>query len=193
MRLKRSMAWVLMGLFLTAVIFIVGCKNFGSPEYELKIEIGDGAAGTPLAGTYVYDEFETVEYEYTSEDENVKIEVVVNGNKKVVAGELIMYTDLDVQVRIIDIRGDWTFTMKRGNDSEEEYTINFFGATAFDGTFTDDRGYTGNWTVNGDTLTMTYIDWQDYVFTGSIDQPTGNMEGTWSGDENTGEWEALRG
>jgi hypothetical protein len=193
MRLKRSTAWILMGLFLTAVIFVASCKNFGSPEYELKITIGDGTTGTPLAGTYVYDEFETVEYDYTSEEENVKIEVVVNGNKKVVAGELIMYTDLDVQVRIIDIRGDWTFTMKRGNDNEEEYTVNFSGATAFEGTFTDDRGYAGNWTVNGEVLTMTYVDWQDYVFTGSIDEPEGNMEGTWSGDGDTGEWQAVRG
>lgn len=192
MRLMRVNLWILLTMLIGFIVLISGCKNFGSPEYELRIEIGEGITGVPQAGTYVYKEFEKVEYGYTHEDPNIRIEVLSNGNKKDVAGELTLYTDVVLTVRIIDIRGDWTFTMTIDSSNEEEYKISFLGDTAFAGTFTDDRGYTGEWTVDGDDLTMTYHDWLDYIFTGSIDLSDATMEGDWSGEDSTGEWEANR-
>ena len=168
------------------------CKNFGIPDFELKIEIKEGVQGTPPAGTYVYRELEVIEYQYTPRDDQHYVEVLVNGSRWLSSGSFTMYTDLEVVVQIIDIRGTWAVTMEPPSEEEDEedviFNITFEGADLLSGDFTDDRGYSGEWKIEDTTLTITYADWLDYVFTGAIT----TMSGTWEGQGQEGSWDAVR-
>ncbi len=181
------------GLVMFLVVFILplvfaGCNGFGSPDFTMTVVLEDESTGTPDAGTYTFDEFEEVDYNYLPADENVQIEVLVNGNPRLPYGQFVMYNDINVVVRIIDIRGEWAFEYLVEDGSNLEMDITFEGSTPFEGTFTDSRGYTGIWKVEKDDLTMTYNNWADYVFTGYISSMSGNYKG--EGIELT--WNASR-
>lgn len=168
------------------------CKNFGVPDFTLKIEIKEGAQGTPPAGEYVYKELEVIEYQYTPEDDQHHVEVLVNGSRWLSSGSFTMFTDLEVVVQIIDIRGTWAITLEPPSDEENGedviFNITFEGADLLSGDFTDDRGYSGEWNIDDTTLTITYADWLDYKLTGDI----ATMSGTWKGQGKEGTWDAVR-
>ena len=154
-----------------------GCNGFGSPEFTLNVILEDGCTGTPEAGTYTMNELDTIEYEYFPAEENVQIEVFMNSSYRGSSGTLIMYNNVTMIVRIIDVRDDWEFSYYIEDSSKVEMTITFAGDTPFAGTFSDSRGYSGTWTVESDSFVMTYDDWADYVFTGSVTSMSGDYIG----------------
>lgn len=165
------------------------CKGFGIPDWTLEITFEEGVAGTPGPGVYSYEELTTIDYSYYPIDEQNRVEVLVNDNRWSPAGEFIMYTNINVLVRIFDLRGTWDFTLEdNDSDDEMEFSIGFFGNNVLSGGFNDSQGYSGTWNVDGNTLTITYTDWFDYVLTGYID----TMVGDWTGDGKTGTWSATR-
>jgi hypothetical protein len=103
-----------------------------------------------------------------------------------------MYTDLEVVVQIIDIRGTWAVTLEPSSEEADKedviFNITFEGADLLSGDFTDDRGYSGEWKIEDTTLTITYADWVDYVLTGAIT----TMKGTWKSQGKEGPWDAVR-
>jgi len=176
--MKKRMKIVLPVAVLTLLLISFGgCKNFGSPDYTLTVVIEDGCTGTPEAGTYTLDELEEIEFEYLPPEEDIVIEVLINDSLYGESGSFIMYNNITLIVRILDIRGNWLLSYTRENDNDKEITVTFSGDTPFGGTFTDSDGHNGIWTVESDDLTMTYSDWADYVFTGSISSMTGNYIG----------------
>ena len=175
-------------LFSIAASLLSGCKNIANPEYTMTVELSQGIEGTPVAGTYVHNEFDKVEYDYKSTDENVQIELLVNGAKKPISGTFTIYNNFTVAVHRIDIRDTWEFSYLKEDGTTEKMDIVFSGDTIFSGTFSDSRGYLGVWTVANDDFTMTYSDWSDYVFTGNIS----TMVGTYKGKGLSGSWKASR-
>jgi len=154
-----------------------GCTGFGTPEYTLIVILEDGCTGTPDDGTYTVNELDAIEYEYFPAEENVQIEVSVNEGFRSSAGSLIMYNNATMTVRIIDIRDDWEFAYYIEDGSQNNMTITFAGDTPFAGTFSDSHGYSGTWTVESDSFIMTYENWADYVFTGSVTSMAGDYYG----------------
>ncbi len=175
-------------LFFVTVSFITGCKAIANPEYSITIEISEGIEGTPAPGTYIHKEFDKIDYKYKSTDENVQVELLVNGTKKALEGTFVVYNNFTVSVRRIDIRDTWEFSYLKEDGTTGNMDITFSGDTIFSGKFTDSRGYNGVWTVANDDLTMTYSDWFDYVFTGKISI----MTGTYKGKGLSGSWKAAR-
>ena len=173
----------LINIKLLAVVLIMisfsfsGCNGFGSPELTLNVIIEDGCTGSPETGTYTVNELEQIDYEYLPPSENIEIEVLVNDGSHSDSGSFVMYNNVTLTVRIIDIRGNWLFAYYIEDGTQPEMTIIFTGDTPFAGTFTDSRGYSGVWIVDGNNLTMTYSDWFDYVFTGTISSMTGSYLG----------------
>lgn len=175
-------------LSITMIVLLSGCKDFGVPDFELKIDFGDDVIGTPTAGNYTHKELTEIKYSYEAIDSQFRVEVVANGNRWLPEGSFLMYTDMEIQVRIIDIRGDWEFILKEEDEDDLEFTVTFLGNNLLSGDFTDNRGYRGTWVVSGEDLTMNYDNWQGYELIGSII----SMEGTWNRAGNTGTWSAGR-
>jgi hypothetical protein len=107
-----------------------------------------------------------------------------------------MYNNMDVLVRILDIRGTWEVELSvkdpdTGLEVESiEFNITFTGDNLLSGEFTDDRGYEGTWSIDGITINISYIDWQEYTLEGLIT----TMEGTFNSDpeDKEGTWRARR-
>lgn len=165
------------------------CKGFGIPDWTLEIIFEEGVAGTPSAGVYTYKELTTIDYNYYPIDNQHRVEVLINNARWSPAGQLIMYTDTKIVVRLFDLRGNWDFTLDDSNSSDEmKFSIGFFGDSVLSGGFNDSQGHSGTWNISGNNLTITYTDWLDYVLTGSIS----SMSGDWTGDGKTGTWSATR-
>jgi hypothetical protein len=190
MKSKILQTYVPIILSIAIVLYLSGCKGFGVPDYELSIQIGSGVEGTPPSGTYTYKELSTIDYSYKPLNSEHQVEVVVNGSRWASAGTFTMYTNLEVVVQIIDIRGTWDFRLKSTDANVEtmEFSITFSGKTPITGDFTDDRGYKGTWTIDGANLTMTYTNWENYSLTGSII----TMKGNWTNNDKSGTWGAIR-
>ena len=165
------------------------CKSFGIPDWTLEITFEEGVAGTPTPGVYTYEELAKIEYSYYPIDDQHRVEVLVNNNRWSPAGEFIMYTNINVLVRLFDIRGNWDFTLKIKDTTDEmEFSIGFFGDNVLSGGFNDSQGHSGTWNIDGNKLTITYTNWFDYVLTGEIS----TMSGEWAGNGKTGTWNANR-
>jgi hypothetical protein len=198
MKGKRAQKYSLYAAIIIGIAIILSfssCKNFGIPEFELKITIEEGVEGTPEAGVYARKDLSVIDYKYIAINPGHTVEVIVNGSRWVSEGQFTMYSDLDVVARIIDIRGTWNFELKyKDPDTGEEqdpieFNITFSGNNFLSGIFTDDRGYSGTWDVVGITVTIIFNNWQDYELTGSIS----TMDGTWEGGgKSGGTWRAVR-
>jgi hypothetical protein len=169
------------------------CKEFGIPDYTLTISIAEGITGTPSAGVSEHKELEAIEYNYIPENEELTVEVLVNGGRWAPSGTFTMFTDINVEVNLFDVRGTWDVNFNQPSDSEEddlEFRITFIGDDLLAGSFTDDRGqgYEGLWTIAGNVITITYSNWQNYILTGNIPQ----MSGSWTGENKSSSWNASR-
>lgn len=197
MKGKRAQKYSLYASIIIGIAIILSfssCKNFGIPEFELKITTEEGVEGTPEAGVYPYKDLSVIDYKYIAVNPEHTVEVIVNGTRWNSEGQFTMFTDLDVVARIIDIRDTWRFELRytdpdTGEEQDPiEFKITFSGNDLLFGEFTDDRGYSGTWDINGITITVIFSDWQDYELIGSIV----TMDGTWEGDEKKGTWRAVR-
>lgn len=196
MKIENISKRLKIGLIPLIFIFILlmsfsfnSCKGFGIPDWTLEITFEEGVAGTPIPGVYSYEELTTIEYSYYPIDDQHRVEVLVNNARWPAAGQLIMYINTNVVVRLFDIRGNWDFTLDdNDSDDEMEFSIDFFGGNVLSGGFTDSQGHSGTWNIIGNSLTITYTDWLDYVLTGEIS----TMKGEWTGDEKKGTWSATR-
>ena len=178
----RSRLSTICGTIILSIILVLsisGCKEFGIPDHTLIVVIENGVTGTPTSGEYTHKELDKIEYNYIPENSEHTVEVLVNGGRWTSSGELTMYADINMEVRIFDIRDTWTFRMNPPSDSDDdtiEFTVTFSGDDFLTGSFTDSRGYKGLWTISETDLTMNYSNWQNYIFKGTI--PT--MTGTWT-------------
>jgi len=196
MKITTYLKKVNKNIFPLFIIFIIiyslsltGCKGFGAPDWELNVAIQDGIDGTPTAGSYTYKELETVEYNYYPIDDELTIEVLVNGSSWDLAGTFVMYNNINVVVTIFDIRGMWTITYKDDESEDEfDFVLEFTGDDLLSGNIIDDRGYVGSWEIIDSALTITYGNWENFVFSGSV--PT--MSGTYTNGSSTGTWSADR-
>ncbi len=165
------------------------CKGFGTPDWQLEITFEEGVAGHPTPGVYTYKELEKIDYSYYPINEQHRVEVLVNNGRWSPAGEFIIYNNMNVLVRLFDMRGNWDFTLKVNNTTDKiEFSIGFFGDNVLSGGFNDSKGHSGTWNISGNTLTITYSNWLSYILTGDIN----NMSGNWTGDGKTGTWSAIR-
>ena len=180
---------ILLGLCTLVVLPLTKCKGFGSPQYDLTIELEDGVTGTPPPGTETLDELTAKPYEYKSIDGVSPVIVFVNGSRWEPTGTFNLYSDMEVLVKLLDVRGTWTIKLKTTTISEEdrEFNIVLSGNSLNEGTFTDDRGYKGTWDIVNDVITIIYEDWEDYQLGGTVS----TMRGNWVGEEKQGTWSAT--
>lgn len=176
------------GLFLTLLVVLLLQPSCGwkTPEFTLTVTVGEGISGTPDTGTYVYQEFEEVEYRYEFQEGAIQPEIYLNNLRMLtLEGIVVMYNDITLTVEQIDIRKEWVLSFNRQDDEDIEWKMNFTGPDLRSGTFSDDRGYSGTWEVTGtNDITFVYGDWADYVFSGTLSSLSGN----WTGEGQSGSW-----
>jgi hypothetical protein len=188
-RLMKSALFLLPGLLL--IFALNSCKDFGTPDWELSVSVEEGVEGTPSTGVYQHKELTTIDYNYYPLNEDNTLEVLVNDSRESASGQLIMYTNITLVVRVFDIRDTWNIALQEDDSDDEPITfdITFSGSNFLSGTFTDTQGHSGTWSITSTTLTITYDDWENYELIGTIPL----MSGTWSnGDDITGTWSAVR-
>lgn len=188
-KLSRYSALTAIALSLLLALFTGACKKFGIPDYTLKITIEDGIQGLPSAGEYVHKDLTVIEYNYESEDPNLAVEVIFNGSRWSPEGTITMYNDFEMEVRHVNLLGEWRFTLTDSSDSaiQQEFVITFDGEFG-SGNFIDDRGFSGTWHQEDKILYMSYSDWEVYLLEGS---PI-TMAGTYSNGAAAGVWSAER-
>lgn len=184
-------AVLIFGIPILLFLSLSSCKNFGMPDYQLSITVESGVEGAPESGVYSYQELSAIDYNYIPLDALYTVEVMVNGGRWAAQGTFVMYTNLEVVARIIDIRDTWVFTIQRtdSTDEEPEFNVTFSGEGLLSGSFTDDRGYSGTWNIAGQVITMIYNDWLGQEFIGSIV----TMSGDWNSEgSKIGTWSANK-
>jgi hypothetical protein len=184
-KMKLRLFLIAVYLLITASIFQTGC-GWGSPDFTLTVVLGEGITGTPDSGTYDYKEFSEVQYKYDFDQNGIQPEIMVNNYRKLTLEDsLIMYCDIIMTVKQIDIRKEWTLVFSEADVDDINWKITFSGADLRSGTFSDDRGFSGTWEVTGtNNLTFRYGNWQDYVFTGTLT----SRSGSWKGEGRSGTW-----
>jgi len=196
-KLKVFRTVILGALFLSLVLFIGGCKNFGIPDYKITVIFEEaGIQGTPAEGESVYTDLEKVDYEYSAIDEKYSVEVYVNYEPWNPSGTLTMYSNISIMVRFFDVRGVWEIRLKDPNQiTLETFKMTIIGDDMVSGTFTDDRGESGTWEKDGDYYVLTYADWEGYILGGKNQVSSAYtviLSGGWEGAGQFGFFEAVR-
>jgi hypothetical protein len=181
--------WNKLGFLLLFVLLAAFQSSCGwkTTEFTLTVIVGEGITGVPESGTYLYQEFDEIEYRYEFDDQvSIQPEMFLNKNRNLVLeGILVMYCDTTLTIEQIDIRKDWKMVMSEEDLDDVDWVITFSGADLRSGTFSDDRGYIGTWEVTGSNdLTVSYDDWGDYTFSGTLSSLAGN----WQGEGRSGSW-----
>jgi hypothetical protein len=192
MKTKTNSVLAVFRVLLSACILIVpllSCNFFGIPSYELKVTVKDGVLGTPENGQHSYKDLTSVEYAYTPANYLHTVEVVYEGARLEASGNFIIYTNVALEARLVDIRAIWTITIYNSDTTTlATADVTFSGADILGGTFSDSRSLAGTWDGTSNKITMTYGNWENYVLIGTLF----SMSGTWSNGDATGTWSATR-
>ncbi len=191
MRPMAARTLLLSGLALALLLALPGCKKFGTPDYKLTVSLDAGVTGTPLAGSYTHPDLTQVQYSYSAQDSDLAATVTMNGTNFAAEGTLTMYCDTEVVVKVLDVRGSWTVTLSPSDTSSSTitYEMTLAGPTAKSGSFSDDRGHFGTWSIASQTLTITYANWEKFILTGTVGTSQG---GTYTNGDGSGTWSATR-
>ena len=193
MKTGETMKKCVIALMIPAIVLLSSCNNFGSPEYSVTVILGSGISGTPAAGTYMYKEFDSVDYSYTPQDGATVPVVTINGSVYEASGTLTMYANVQIEAYQSDIRGTWSFVLTDDTSSAtiSQMDITLSGTNLLNGTFMDSQGNGGEWSIgtDGDALTLTYSNWYNTVLSGTV---SAMSSGTWTGFDSTGTWTATQ-
>jgi len=188
------------GLFIMIFAFVLlmintGCKDFGVPDYNFTVTLGDGVSGLPAAGSYSYKELSTINYEYIFTDNTERSPgVFINNSYSSYpsAGTITMYRDMEIFVGDVIIEGSWNLVITDKDETKTETTFLFTsGVTKLEGTFTDGRGYTGTWKNVDNKVFISFTNWDGRVFEGEVSPKY--LSGTmFFGETGLGTWTMTR-
>ncbi len=185
---KRAVSRALSACML--IIPLLSCGFFGIPDYELTVTIDEGIQGTPDSGQYSYKDLTLIEYAYIPDNSLNTVEVIYEGSRMEATGSIRMYTHAAMEVHLVDIRDTWTVSMYSSVGALlTSFDVTFSGTDLIGGTFSDSRDLSGTWDGAQNSLTITYDNWESFIFTGTLF----SMSGTWSNGINiSGTWNASR-
>ena len=174
------------------LIFMPGCKTTEVVKYTLTVDLGTGATGYPFSGSYQKDQNEVVSYSYTLEAgfENLTVTldgivITPNGTFTVTGNHTLKITAEEV----FDIRGDWNLTLYWTGFPSDSWTITFSGGLS-SGTYMDEYGHTGTYTVNSSSVEIDYPVYP-MKLVGSFSSQT-EMSGDITEAVGTGTWSATK-
>ena len=192
MKMKKNSAIAVFkaaAVVLALILPLAGCNFFGIPEYQLSVTVEPGVTGTPTTRTELLADLTEVEYAYTPVNSLHTVEVIFNGSQATASGTVTMYRDITLEARLVDVRDAWLVkSYKTDGTAIETFTITLAGSDILGGTFSDSRGYSGTWTGASNKVVITFSNWENYIFTGTLF----SMSGSWANGSAAGTWSADR-
>ncbi len=128
-------------------------------DYKLTVTVGAGVAGTPLTGTYYYQQGTKVAYSYSLLTGYKGLSVKVEGVEAEASGSITMSEDFVINASAevkYDIRTPWTLSETYNDGSHFEVTVTFSG-TLTGGTVTDSEGGAGIYEFIDDTVDFNLV------------------------------------
>jgi len=128
-------------------------------EYKLTVTVGAGVAGTPLTGTYYYQQGTKVAYSYSLLAGYKGLSVKVEGVEAEAKGSITMSEDFVINASAevkYDIRTPWKLSETYNDGSHFEVTVTFSG-TLTGGTVTDSEGGAGIYEFVDDTVDFNLV------------------------------------
>lgn len=180
-------------LVFIGLIFTPGCKTTEDVAYTLTVNLGTGATGTPLSGSYQKNQNEQVPYGYTLEQGYQNLEVTLDGTAVAAAGVITMtgnHTLVITAEEVFDIRGQWHLTLDWSGYPSESWNITFSGGLT-SGTYMDTNGHTGTYTVDGSNVNIDYTSSYSMRLVGSFSSQT-EMSGDITEAVGSGTWSASK-
>jgi hypothetical protein len=185
-------------------LFLPGCSTTDEPEdfqkYELNVIVGEGVSGTPVQGTYPYNEGDTVNYSYELMD-NYKNLTVTLDNDEVEASGTVTITEVHnlkaLADPIFDVTGSWTLSEEYDDGSLFDVTAVFSGSLG-SGIVTDSDGGEGIYAVDEYNQVEFNLNFDNitYEYEGRLDganSMAGSCKKASGSGTSYGYWTATRG
>lgn len=185
--MKKQFLYFSAFIFICILIVQPACKIVEEAQpatkYILTVIQGEGVSGVPAAGTYNYDENQTVTYSYTATAGYEALDVALDGITIANSGFISMDSNhtLDVTA-VFDLTGEWDGYHAEGPNGEGiHYSLHLtFSGGGATGTITCTEGkswpVTGTYTLNGSAIEFE-LD-SGYKCTGTVEP--GKMSGTYT-------------
>jgi hypothetical protein len=191
MKMKTNSVFAVFRALLVCILIVplLSCGFFGIPDYELLVTVKDGVKGTPESGQHLYKDLTEVEYSYKADNYLHTVEVIYEGSQIAAEGSIMMFTNVTLEARLVDVRDVWTVQMFSSAGSFLiAFDITCSGADILGGTFSDTRGLAGTWDGASNKITITYDNWENFILIGTLS----TMNGIWTNGDVTGNWMASR-
>ncbi|MCK4943269.1 MAG: hypothetical protein KAS65_06820 [Candidatus Aminicenantes bacterium] len=175
------------------LIFMPGCKTTEVVKYTLTVNLGTGVTGNPFSGSYQKDQNEVVAYSYTLEAGYENLVVTLDGTVIASNGTFTVTGNHTLTVtadEVFDIRGNWNLTLYWTGFPSESWNITFSGGLN-SGTYMDEYGHTGTYTVNSSSVEIDYTASHSMKLVGSFSSQT-EMSGDITEAVGTGTWSATK-
>jgi hypothetical protein len=161
--MKKNQWGVLICIFFMVVFFQNNCKTAEeTQEFTLTVSLGTGVSGTPVAGTTTYSENDTVNYNYSAEENYGNLTVTLDGAAVASSGTITMTGNHTLNVKAnVDIRALWVGHMYGWYSHTCTFGVTFSGGiTSGDtkGSFSGNYGSGhGTYTVNENQIDFTLL------------------------------------
>ena len=185
-------------------LFLPGCSTTDEPEdfqqYELNVIVSEGVSGTPVQGTYPFDEGDTVDYSYELMD-NYKNLTIILDNDEVDASGTVTITGVHNLKALADpiynVAGNWTLSEEYDDGSLFDVTADFSGSVE-SGIVTDSDGGEGTYAVNEYNQVEFNLEFDNitYEYEGRFDganEMSGSCKKASGSGTSYGYWTATRG
>jgi len=153
--MKNRYLFILFAILLTInfLLLLPNCSTTDDNDFqlfELNVIIDEGVSGTPVTGTYSYNEGDTVDYSYDLLNNYKNLSVTLD-NEAVESSGTVTITGIHtlraLADPIYDITGNWDLSEEYDDGSSFEVSTSFTG-TLENGTVTDTDGGEGVYTVD---------------------------------------------
>jgi hypothetical protein len=153
--MKNRYLFILFAILLTInfLLFLPNCSTTDDNDFqlfELNVIIDEGVSGTPIQGTYSYNEGDTVDYSYGLLDNYKNLSVTLDNETIEPIGTVTItgvHTMRALADPIYDITGNWDLSEEYDDGSLFEVSTSFTG-TLDNGTVTDTDGGEGVYAVD---------------------------------------------
>lgn len=184
-------------------LFLPGCSTTDESDdfqlYELDVIIGEGVSGTPVQGTYSYEEGDTVDYSYVLLDSYRDLTVTLDGEEVEASGTVTITGVHTLRANadpVYVISGDWNLSEEYDDGSTFEVTATFAGSQE-SGTVSDSDGGAGVYAVDENNAVEFNLEFDNinYEYEGSFDDAntiTGTCKKVANSGTSYGTWSATR-